>query len=137
MRFPGSRASSSRDFLDVTTPARRDNWQRLADHSDKALITRTPGRLDCICATDSYDDASRFYEFGNSGGIVPTRDSREAGPDPRGRRVRAAGRALRRWERLGARSYPSFGCRREVLPPTAGDQPLRSAVKRLIGFEDE
>lgn len=70
MRFSGSRTSSSRDFLDVTTPAPRENWQRLVDHSDKALITQTPGWLDCICATDSYDDASRFYEFGNSGGIV-------------------------------------------------------------------
>ncbi|MFD5514518.1 lipid II:glycine glycyltransferase FemX [Streptomyces sp. NPDC127066] len=70
MRFSGSRTSSSRDFLDVTTPAPRENWQRLVDNSDKALITQTPGWLDCICATDSYDDASRFYEFGNSGGIV-------------------------------------------------------------------
>ncbi|MFD5812810.1 GNAT family N-acetyltransferase [Streptomyces sp. NPDC127038] len=70
MRFSGPRTSSILDGLRVTTPAPRDAWQRLADESDEALITQTPDWLDCICATDSYDDASRFYEFGDSGGLV-------------------------------------------------------------------
>ncbi|MFD8734947.1 GNAT family N-acetyltransferase [Streptomyces sp. NPDC059618] len=70
MRFSGPRTSSVLDGLRVTTPAPRDAWQRLADESDEALITQTPHWLDCICATDSYDDASRFYEFGDSGGLV-------------------------------------------------------------------
>ncbi|MER5378826.1 GNAT family N-acetyltransferase [Streptomyces sp. NPDC002688] len=70
MRFSGLRTSSTWDHLDVTSPAPRDKWQRLVDGSDEALITQTPGWLDCICATDSYEDASRLYEFDNSGGIV-------------------------------------------------------------------
>ncbi|MET7983654.1 MULTISPECIES: GNAT family N-acetyltransferase [unclassified Streptomyces] len=61
---------STWDRLDVTTPAPRDEWQRLVDESDEALITQTPRWMDCICTTDHFDDASRFYQFGNSGGIV-------------------------------------------------------------------
>lgn len=70
MRFSGPRTSSSRDHVEITSPAPRDKWQRLVDMSDEALITQTPGWLDCICATDPYEDASRFYEFDNGGGIV-------------------------------------------------------------------
>lgn len=70
MRFSGPRTSAGRNGLDVTSPAPRDTWQRWVDQNDRALITQTPDWLDCICATDSYDDASRFYAFGDSGGIV-------------------------------------------------------------------
>ncbi|MFF3885512.1 lipid II:glycine glycyltransferase FemX [Streptomyces sp. NPDC001914] len=54
----------------MTSPAPREEWQRLVDGSDETLITQTPGWLDCICATDPYEDASRLYEFGDGGGIV-------------------------------------------------------------------
>ncbi|MFJ5777111.1 GNAT family N-acetyltransferase [Streptomyces sp. NPDC093094] len=42
----------------------------MVDESDEALITQTPGWLDCICATGPYEDASRLYEFGDTGRIV-------------------------------------------------------------------
>ncbi|MFE2297843.1 lipid II:glycine glycyltransferase FemX [Streptomyces sp. NPDC059445] len=70
MRFTGQRTSSARDRLAVTSPAPRDEWQRLVDRSDEALITQTPGWSDCICATDAYEDASRLYEFDGSGAVV-------------------------------------------------------------------
>lgn len=70
MRLTGQRTVSARDRLEVTSPAPREAWQGLVDRSDNALITQTPRWLDCICATDPYEDASRLYEFDDSGAIV-------------------------------------------------------------------
>lgn len=49
--------------LRVTTPAPRETWWELAGQDTAAQVTQTPAWLDCLCATGSYRDASRLYEF--------------------------------------------------------------------------
>ncbi|MFF7133791.1 GNAT family N-acetyltransferase [Streptomyces sp. NPDC008196] len=49
--------------VQVTTPAPRQTWWKLADEDEATCVTQTPAWLDCICATGPYQDASRLYEF--------------------------------------------------------------------------
>ncbi|MDX5563265.1 GNAT family N-acetyltransferase [Streptomyces sp. ID05-04B] len=49
--------------VQITTPAPRGTWSKLADEDPATRITQTPVWLDCICATGPYRDASRLYEF--------------------------------------------------------------------------
>jgi hypothetical protein len=47
----------------VTSPAPRQAWQRLLTEDPTATTFQTPAWLDCICTTESYEDASRLYEL--------------------------------------------------------------------------
>lgn len=54
----------------VTTPVPRETWWTLA-HSDAAAnVTQTPAWLDCVCATGTFQDASRLYEFSSGSRLV-------------------------------------------------------------------
>lgn len=55
-------------LVDTISPAPREVWKRVLESSEEAGVFQTPAWLDCICATGSYEDASRLYE---------TRDGRQ------------------------------------------------------------
>ncbi len=47
----------------VTSPAPRALWRELLRADPEALPTQSPEWLDCLCALERYEDASRFYTF--------------------------------------------------------------------------
>jgi hypothetical protein len=48
--------------LPVTSPAPVDAWQQVLASTTQALPSQTPMWLDCVCAVDGYENASRLYE---------------------------------------------------------------------------
>lgn len=59
-----------RSALGVTTPAPRDIWSQVAASDPTALVSSTPAWLDCICASNGYEDASRLYETADGRTLV-------------------------------------------------------------------
>ncbi len=47
----------------VTSPAPRALWRELLRADPEALPTQSPEWLDCLCALERYEDASRLYAF--------------------------------------------------------------------------
>ena len=49
--------------VQVTSPADRSVWLELMQADRSSLLSQSPGWIDCICASGSYQDASRQYEL--------------------------------------------------------------------------
>ncbi|MEV1288772.1 GNAT family N-acetyltransferase [Micromonospora sp. NPDC049679] len=47
--------------LRVTSPAPVDAWEQVLTSAPTALPSQTPEWLDCVCAVDGYENASRLY----------------------------------------------------------------------------
>lgn len=50
------------EFAQVISPAPREVWWRLLTLDPEAMVSQSPGWIDCICASGRYEDASRLYE---------------------------------------------------------------------------
>jgi hypothetical protein len=56
--------------LEVTSPAPREVWARLAAGNPSALPSQTPAWLDAVCAHGPWQDASRLYRTGDGRALV-------------------------------------------------------------------
>lgn len=52
-----------REATQVRSPAPREIWEATLASDPNALAFQTPSWLDCVCAFDGYEDASRLYEL--------------------------------------------------------------------------
>lgn len=57
-------------ILSIISPAPRDIWQDIHASDPYALVTQSCAWLDCICASGSYRDASRYYHFDDGNQVV-------------------------------------------------------------------
>jgi len=69
-------------IVGVTSPAPREAWLAVLAADPNALVSQTPDWLDCICASGTYEDASRLYETGNGRRLVLPLVRRRGLPGP-------------------------------------------------------
>jgi hypothetical protein len=54
----------------VISPAPREAWREIIDSDPQALVTHSPEWLDSLCATNAYEDASRYYQIPGRGEFI-------------------------------------------------------------------